>query len=138
MAEPSRIPLDRLPTPCLLLDEARLHANVAGMRAHLEGLGVTLRPHLKTAKSLDVARIAMASPSGPATVSTLLEAEYFAAGGVRDMIYAVGIAPAKLPRVAAIRAGGADLAVILDSLEQADAVAEHARASGDAVPVLIE
>jgi D-serine deaminase-like pyridoxal phosphate-dependent protein len=132
------MPLDTLPTPCLLLDEARLRANVARMRAHLTGLGVAFRPHLKTAKSLEVARIAMTSPEGPAMVSTLREAEYFAAGGVRDMIYGVGLAPAKLARVAAIRAGGADLAVILDSVEQAEAVAAHARASGDALPVLIE
>ena len=138
MAEPNPTFLDSLETPCLLLDEARLRANVARLRAHLYGLGVILRPHLKTAKSLDVARIAMASTEGPATVSTLREAEYFAAGGVRDMIYAVGIAPAKLPRIAAVRAGGTNLATILDSIEQAEAVAEHAHASGDAVPVLIE
>ncbi|TNC13042.1 DSD1 family PLP-dependent enzyme [Methylobacterium terricola] len=131
-------PLDTLPTPCLLLDEARLRANAERMRAHLAGLGVTLRPHLKTAKSLEVGRIAMASPTGPATVSTLREAEFFAAGGVRDLIYGVGIAPTKLPRVAAIRAGGTDLAIVLDSLEQAEAVGFHARASGDPVPVLIE
>ena len=93
-----------LETPCLLLDEARLRANVVRMKAHLSHLGVAFRPHLKTAKSLDVARIAMTSPTGSATVSTLHEAEYFAAGGVRDMIYAVGIAPAKLARVSAIRA----------------------------------
>ena len=136
MAEPT--PLHALETPCLLLDKAILRANVARMQVHLGGLGVSLRPHLKTAKSLDVARMAMASPAGPAIVSTLREAEYFAAGGVRDMIYGVGIAPAKLPRVAAIRAGGTDLAVILDSLDQAEAVAAHARASGDVVPVLIE
>ncbi len=128
----------RLQTPCLLLDEGRLRANVARMRAHLDRLGVALRPHLKTAKSLDVARIALADPAGPATVSTLREAEYFAAGGVRDILYAVGIAPAKLPRVLAIRAGGADLAVVLDSLEQARAVAEAARAAGDPLPALIE
>ncbi|WP_407519507.1 alanine racemase [Methylobacterium oryzisoli] len=130
--------LDALETPCLLLDEARLRANVAGMRAHLTRLGVAFRPHLKTAKSLDVARIAMTTPEGPAMVSTLREAESFAEGGVRDMIYGVGIAPAKLDRVAAIRARGADLAVILDSVAQADAVAAHARSSGDSVPVLIE
>ncbi|MCF4126395.1 DSD1 family PLP-dependent enzyme [Methylobacterium sp. SyP6R] len=131
-------PLDTLQTPSLLLDEARLRANAERMRAHLAGLGVRLRPHLKTAKSLEVGRIAMASPEGPAIVSTLREAEYFAEGGVRDMIYGVGIAPAKLPRVAAIRAGGTDLAIILDSLEQAQAVAAHARSTGDAIPVLIE
>ncbi|MDA9402183.1 alanine racemase [Bradyrhizobium sp. CCBAU 45389] len=127
-----------LETPCLLLDEQRLRANVARMKAHLAPLGVAFRPHLKTAKSLDVARIAMSSPAGPGTVSTLREAEYFAAGGVRDMIYAVGIAPAKLARVSAIRATGADLAVILDSLEQAGAVAAHAARTGDAIPALIE
>ncbi len=80
----------------------------------------------------------MATPEGPAIVSTLREAEYFAEGGVRDMIYGVGIAPAKLARVSAVRSRGVDLAVILDSLEQADAVAAHIRSSGDALPVLIE
>ena len=130
--------LDILQTPCLLLDEARLRANVDRMKAHLAGLGVGFRPHLKTAKSLDVARIAMTNPEGPAMVSTLREAEYFAEGGVRDMVYGVGIAPGKLARVSAIRARGVDLAVILDSIEQAEAVAAHVRDTGDRVPVLIE
>ena len=130
--------LDILQTPCLLLDEARLRANVDRMKAHLAGLGVGFRPHLKTAKSLDVARIAMTNPEGPAMVSTLREAEYFAEGGVRDMVYGVGIAPGKLARVSAIRARGVDLAVILDSIEQAEAVAAHVRDNGDRVPVLIE
>jgi D-serine deaminase-like pyridoxal phosphate-dependent protein len=80
----------------------------------------------------------MISPAGPAMVSTLREAEYFAAGGVRDMIYGVGIAPAKLERVSAIRADGTDLAVILDSYEQAEAIADHVRMIGDRMPVLIE
>lgn len=130
---------DGLETPCLLLDADRLAANVATMRAGLDRLGVTLRPHLKTAKSLAVARIAMASPSGPATVSTLREAEHFAEGGVRDLIYAVGIAPQKLDRVGAIRRRwDADLAIVLDSAEQADAVAAWSRRNGDPLPVLIE
>lgn len=130
--------LDTLQTPCLLLDEGKLRTNVERMRAHLARLSVAFRPHLKTAKSIDVARLAMPTPQGPAMVSTLREAEHFAGHGVRDLIYGVGIAPGKLARVAAIRAGGADLAVILDSPEQAGAVAARARASGDAPPALIE
>ena len=131
--------LDALETPCLLLDSDRLKANVAAMRAQLDGLGVVLRPHLKTAKSRDVARIAMASEAGPATVSTLREAEHFAEGGVRDMIYAVGIAPQKLDRVGRIRQGWrTDLSIILDSVEQAQAVAAWSRRTGDRLPVLIE
>jgi D-serine deaminase-like pyridoxal phosphate-dependent protein len=131
--------LDDLETPCLLLDSDKVRTNIARMRAHLDARRVVLRPHLKTAKSLDVARLVMASPAGPATVSTLREAEYFAEGGVRDMIYAVGIAPQKLDRVGAIRRNWeTDLAVILDSVEQAEAVAAWSRRAGDALPVLIE
>lgn len=123
--------LTTLQTPCLLLDEDRMTANIARLRGRLEPLGVTLRPHLKTAKSLDVAR---RLTSGPATVSTLREAEEFAAGGFRDLVYGVGVAPSKLDRVLALRRHGVDLAVVLDSVEQARAVA----AAGIAIPALIE
>src|SRR4051794_37599245 len=64
-SQPIELTLDALQTPCLLLDEARVRANVGRMRSHLTHLGVAFRPHLKTAKSLDVARIAMTTPEGP-------------------------------------------------------------------------
>ncbi len=130
--------LARLDTPALILDEARMLRNVARLRAHLDGLGVTLRPHLKTVKSVDAARRILKDGTGPATVSTLREAEVFAAAGVRDITYAVGIAPAKLDRVLAIRATGCDLAVVLDNADQARAVAEASRRSGDRIPAYIE
>lgn len=127
-----------LPTPSLILDEGRMLRNIARLRAHVEALGVPLRPHLKTVKSVDVARRVLEDGTGPATVSTLREAEVFADAGVRDILYAVGIAPQKLPRVLAIRAAGCDLSVMVDSTEQAEAVATASREAGDAIPVLIE
>jgi len=99
---------------------------------------VGLRPHLKTAKSVEIARMMMDSPQGPATVSTLREAAQFAGAGVGDMIYAVGIAPAKLPRVLALRKQGVDLAVVLDAPAQAEAVAAASREAGSAIPALVE
>jgi D-serine deaminase-like pyridoxal phosphate-dependent protein len=128
-----------LPTPSLLLDLAKLDRNAARMRARMAGApDVILRPHLKTAKNVDVALRVFGGAPGPITVSTLLEAEHFAAAGFRDILYAVGIAPQKLERVVAIRRGGVDLAIILDSIEAADAVSAAAQRSGDALPVLIE
>jgi D-serine deaminase-like pyridoxal phosphate-dependent protein len=115
-----------------------MERNVARLRARLAPLGVSLRPHLKTAKSIEVARRVMTSPEGPATVSTLMEAQRFAAAGVRDIIYAVGIAPAKLPRVVELRGEGVDLAVVLDTVEQAQAVADASRRAGIRIPALIE
>jgi D-serine deaminase-like pyridoxal phosphate-dependent protein len=130
--------LSNLPTPCLVLDADRMERNIARLRTRLDDLGVPLRPHLKTAKSIDVARRVMTSPAGPATVSTLKEAEQFVAAGVRDIIYAVGIAPSKLPQVLALRAMGADVAVVLDTVEQAHAVARASRESRTRIPALIE
>jgi D-serine deaminase-like pyridoxal phosphate-dependent protein len=130
--------IDRLETPCLLIDEARMTRNIDRLKVRLDRLGATLRPHLKTCKSVEIARRLMPSSQGPATVSTLKEAEEFAAAGVRDIMYAVGIAPAKLDRVLALRRRGVDLSIIIDSREQAAAVAASSRAAGDRIPTLIE
>ncbi|MBF6022614.1 DSD1 family PLP-dependent enzyme [Lysobacter niastensis] len=131
-------PLESLDTPALVLDETRMLRNIERLRRHIGSLGVSVRPHLKTAKSVEVARQLLTDGHGPATVSTLKEAEVFAAAGVGDVLYAVGISPAKLPRVLALRKRGCDVSVVLDSLEQARAVAEASRESGDPIPVLIE
>lgn len=127
-----------LDTPAALLDKGRLEANIARAKAQCERLGVVWRPHLKTHKSLAVARMQIASPTGPATVSTLKEAEYFAAAGITDLIYAVGIVPSKLPRVHALNSRGADVKVILDSVEAARAVSDWCRAHAARLSVLIE
>ncbi|MBL0141858.1 MAG: alanine racemase [Betaproteobacteria bacterium] len=111
-----------------------MEANVARLKAHLAPLGVRLRPHVKTCKSIEVARGLMETSAGPIAVSTLKEAEQFLEHGVTDILYAVGIAPAKLDHVLALRSRGADLAVVVDSVEAAQAVA----ARGAGIPVLIE
>lgn len=125
-------------TPYLLLDRSKVDRNIARLRDHLASLGTPLRPHVKTAKSVDVARLLFDGGTGPITVSTLREAEAFADAGFTDIVYAVGIAPAKLDRVVALRRRGVDLVVLLDSVEQAAAVAAASRASGVVVPALVE
>ncbi len=119
--------LDELPTPCLILDRDRLDRNLAAMAGALARHGVPLRPHMKTAKSIDVARRALAGQPGGITVSTLAEAEYFAAYGIADILYAVGITPWKLDQVARLNADGADIAVITDDPATAAAIAAHPR-----------
>lgn len=125
-------------TPFLLLDSSKLERNVARLRAHTARFGVPLRPHLKTVKSVEAARLILADGTGPATVSTLKEAEVFSAAGCKDLIYAVGIAPRKLARVVALLKEGTDISVILDSIEQAHAVARYSREAGVKIPALIE
>ena len=52
-----------LPTPCLVLDRTILTRNLSVMAAALARLNVPLRPHMKTAKSIDVARLATRRPA---------------------------------------------------------------------------
>lgn len=117
--------LDDLPTPALLLDLAVLRRNLARMAAAVaRHPGVRLRPHMKTAKCLEIAELA-APGKGPITVSTFAEARFFAEAGFRDQVWAQGIAPAKLDAVAALNAGGNDIKVITDDLGVARAIAAH-------------
>lgn len=127
--------LSALPTPAVILDRTRLQANCERMARRAARAGVKLRPHLKTAKSAEIARIATAGQFGGITVSTLAELAYFHDAGFRDMTYAVGIVPSKLPAIARFNAQGTRVNVVLDSLRAADDIAGH---NGVPIPVLIE
>ena len=89
-----------LPTPSLLLDREKLQHNIARMQASADRLGVGLRPHLKTLKAASAAEALIAAGAKGITVSTLKEAAYFLEHGFKDITYAVGMVPAKLPEVA--------------------------------------
>jgi D-serine deaminase-like pyridoxal phosphate-dependent protein len=131
-------PTAELETPCLLVDADRLDANIARLQARMDRLGVRLRPHMKTAKSIDVARRLHPHGPGPITVSTLAEAEYFAQHGYRDIIHAVGLAPQRCARALAMRASGVDLKLLLDSPAQAKALGDAAQQHGVPAAALIE
>jgi D-serine deaminase-like pyridoxal phosphate-dependent protein len=122
--------LSELPTPCLVLDRPTLLRNLDVMARAVGHNGVALRPHMKTAKSIDVARLALASRDVRAagiTVSTMAEAEYFSGHGINDILYAVGITPQKLDQIAKLNIAGADVKVITDDPETASAIAAHPR-----------
>lgn len=125
-------------TPFAVLDVSRSRRNAQRLAGRLHELGVALRPHVKTAKSLQVAALMHDGRPAPITVSTLAEAEAFADGGYTDITYAVGIAPHKLPRVVALLRRGITLQVLLDSPEQARAVTAAAGEAGVRIPALIE
>ncbi len=99
--------LAALDTPAAVLDLARVERNVQRMQARMDALGVAFRPHVKTAKCLEVAQLQHAAGARGITVSTLKEAETFFAAGFDDILYAVGIAPAGItPDDAALPAIG--------------------------------
>ncbi len=129
-------PFPELSTPSLLLEHPVLLRNLAGMRRRAECLGVRLRPHLKTAKCAEIARLAHTGEG--LTVSTLAEAEYFFAAGFADLTYAVSMLPARLERTAALLRRGARLQVLTDDPGVAQAIAAASSRLEQDFEVLVE
>jgi D-serine deaminase-like pyridoxal phosphate-dependent protein len=112
-------------TPALVLDRERLRRNCERMLERCRSLGVRLRPHMKTLKSIEAARLAIDPELGGIAVSTLQEADYFADHGIEDIQLAICITPAKLDRAAEIAGRVPRFSFFLDSIDTGRAVAAH-------------
>jgi D-serine deaminase-like pyridoxal phosphate-dependent protein len=76
------------PTPALVVDEAILDANIARMATFTTAAGLKLRPHVKTHKSIEIARRQRAAGASGITVATLSEGLVFADAGFSDIFVA--------------------------------------------------
>lgn len=130
--------LSDVETPALVLDRRKVEANARRLRATLAGRGVALRPHVKTVKNADIVRMAFGGGHGPITASTLAEAEHFFEAGFTDILYAVGMAPVKLPRAEALVRRGCSLKVILDSPAAAGMLRDFCTSRSVRIPALVE
>jgi D-serine deaminase-like pyridoxal phosphate-dependent protein len=128
----------RLDTPAMLVDLDIAEANIASMAAFARRSGLRLRPHLKTHKSLAMARRQLTAGAVGLCAATVGEAAAFAAGGVTDLTLAYPVVGArKLERLAAV-CRAADLTLVADSTPVADGYQEVARQAGRTLRVLIE
>jgi D-serine deaminase-like pyridoxal phosphate-dependent protein len=121
--------LSELPTPALVLDVARVRRNAERMRTRVEHLGARLRPHIKTHKCAEVARLQTSGRSAALTVSTLAEARWFAERGFTDLTYAVPIEPGKFADAIELARDCERLALLTDDVgipAQLDAAARAA------------
>ncbi|GLS90204.1 alanine racemase [Psychromonas marina] len=130
--------LTKIDTPFLFVDKTKFDRNVLALREKLAMHDVVLRPHLKTVKSIAGAKHLLVDFDSPATVSTVKEAEVFAGAGYTNLIYAVGIAPQKLPRIQTLLNNGINISILLDSVAQAKAVVAFCQAQHINIPTLLE
>src|SRR2546422_6138138 len=110
-------------TPALLLYRDVMERNLKQMADKARRVGVSLRPHIKTHKCLELGRRQVENGAQGITVSTLFEAEAFARGGFTDLTWAFPLDPSRGAHVQRIAGGRATLRVILDDLDTAKALA---------------
>jgi D-serine deaminase-like pyridoxal phosphate-dependent protein len=77
--------LDALSTPCLLIEQGRLRRNLSRMQENADANDVALRPHVKTHKSVALARRQTERGAAGFTVATVGEAEAFIEAGADDV-----------------------------------------------------
>lgn len=108
------------------------------MRAKAAASNVAFRPHVKTHKVAEIGRMQHGGTAGPITVSTLAEAEHFAAAGFGDITYAMPIAPEKLGRAARLAQRIERLNILIDSAESLRAIEAFHRAENFVFDVFLK
>src|SRR6188508_1155384 len=132
-----RMRMSELDTPALVVDLDILAANIEAMAAVARTAGVRLRPHTKTHKCPEIARMQVEAGAAGITVAKLGEAEVMADAGFDDLLVAYPVVgEAKLARLRALRER-ARVRVSLDSVAVARGIGSVGSAA-DPVEVLIE
>ncbi|QXD17252.1 alanine racemase [Rhodocaloribacter litoris] len=130
--------LDDLSTPCVLVEHRRLERNLARMQALADAQGVALRPHVKTHKSVALARRQAALGARGLTVAKPGEAEVFVGAGFDDvrLAYTV-VGEEKHARLLRLMER-ARISFCVDTLDGARAASAFYAAHGRRAEVLVE
>jgi D-serine deaminase-like pyridoxal phosphate-dependent protein len=127
-----------LDTPCILICLDRLEANISRMAAITRQSGVALRPHIKTHKSVEIARMQLAAGAAGITVAKLSEAAIMLEAGIRDIFVAYPIiGDAKIARLLDMNPAGR-IIVGVDSRAGAEALSAAASQAGQVIEVRLE
>jgi D-serine deaminase-like pyridoxal phosphate-dependent protein len=127
-----------LSTPAVIIDLDIVERNLDRMAAYCQSHGIGLRPHTKTHKMLEVARMQLERGALGLTVAKVGEAEVMAQSGTKQILVAHPIfGQEKLQRLAKI-ARELDVLIALDSEETAIGISRAAVEYGCTFGILVE
>lgn len=128
-----------LNTPVLVIEQAALERNIAAMATFAKARGLALRPHAKTHKSVDIARMQLAAGAAGVCCAKLGEAEALADGGIEAiLITSPVVTPQAIARLAALQARVDGLRVVVDDPENVGAIARAVAGSKRPLAVLVD
>jgi D-serine deaminase-like pyridoxal phosphate-dependent protein len=128
-----------LDTPALVLDLDKLEKNIAAMRAYLSTTKVAARPHAKTHKSAEIAKLQIAAGAVGICTAKLGEAEALFAEGVQKIcMTTANISKAKIQRAMNLRKKNRDFIQAVDLAENARDLSDAAKAAGITADVVVD
>lgn len=133
----SAVRLTDLATPSVLVEQPLVERNIDRMQAEADAHGLRLRPHAKTHKSVEFARLQIDRGAAGICCAKLGEAEVFAEAGIGDIRLPYPLNPANAARVVALL-DRTNLSFIVDHPDVARGWSEAMRAAGREVDVLVK
>jgi 3-hydroxy-D-aspartate aldolase len=128
-----------LNTPALVIDRDALDRNIAAMAAFAKQNGLKLRPHAKTHKSVDIARLQMAAGALGVCCAKLGEAEALAGQGINAILLTSPVVtPQAIARLSALHERIGDLMVVADNPDNVAALAAAAKDASRPLPILVD
>ena len=120
-----------LDTPTTLIDLDRLEKNIREWQANMSRCGVRFRPHIKTHKIPEIARMQLAAGAAGIVCAKVSEAEPFAAAGVEDICIAFPVVgEIKWQRIAELARNVKRVTVNCDSEQAARGLSDAAAKAG--------
>jgi len=130
---------DEIPTPALLLDLDRFERNLARMAQHVRATGKALRPHAKTHRCPDIAKLQVAAGALGVACAKLGEAEVMARAGVRGLLITTEVVPAaSIRRLTRLVGEAPDTMVVVDHADNVRALARAAAEDGVRLDMLVD
>jgi D-serine deaminase-like pyridoxal phosphate-dependent protein len=129
----------KLATPALILDLDIFERNLAVMADLTAAASIALRPHVKSHKSIEIARRQISAGAVGVSCATLREAEILGRAGIPGLLITSPVVGAtKLARLFALHAVAPDLMLVADNPGNASALAMGAKRGNDPLTVLVD
>ncbi|MBX9952905.1 MAG: DSD1 family PLP-dependent enzyme [Candidatus Obscuribacterales bacterium] len=135
----SGISIDLIDTPCLIVDMDLVDDNLNKLFSKFRDLQVKVRPHLKTVKNPEFAKLLLAQGATGVCVAKVSEAEVMAEAGIEDILITTEIIGLpKIERLTKLITKHDRIRVVIDSSAGATAMQDAAWQAGIKLNVLIE
>lgn len=130
--------LETIKTPSLIVDFGRMKRNAERIANRAKELNINLRPHVKTHRCLEIARIQTEKTSGKIMVSTLSEAKFFSANGFSDITYGVPIERGKFDEAIEIAKQTEKFSLLTDDVETVLKLNEKAKSENVKLSIFVK
>ncbi len=131
--------LNRINTPCLIIDIDKLKHNLCSMQEYALQAGVGVRPHCKTHKCSRIAKLQIEAGAIGISAAKLSEAEVLIDQGISNILITSPIVSApKLNRLTQYLKKAPELLLVLDNIENADALNQIGHTLNKTIQVLID